>query len=353
MGNLISLPDNTSQCAPPGPPDQFLPPARSITTSPKSALLVENDEALLGFFRDWLGREGYGVRIASDTEEGLRLFRDCGPFNVVLINYFVPPRRDGVIDCLVHQVHGLRLATTIRGIDPWQGIIIVANAFGSAAEMSLPAEVMDIPLLLRIENGQLRGLLGTIEIERAIKTLNKEDLARLRCSAASLVRCLGPAARSRSWSELLWEAEYRTLVGAGDPKTGRHWNPAVSFVQHLSGAMKSIANAWRKEFTRERTFLMSELAIRDPEGLEHSPLDDIPSEDTPADELLIEREAGDRILAMFEEDSESTFVLRGWMEGRRKREILSTYALDEKKFVAAVNRILKRLSGENRGNDER
>jgi CheY-like chemotaxis protein len=349
MGNLISLIDNTSQSAPHGPPVHCLPPTRSITTSPKSALLVEGNKDLLEFFRDWLARAGYAVRIAPSTEEGLRLYRDCGPFNVVFINYFVPPHQGWVTDFLAPQIYGFQLATAIRGIDRSQGIIIVANAFRSAAELSRPPELMDVPVLHDPGNGQLRGLLGKIEIERAIQALSDEDLARLERSAKLLIHCLGPAARCRTWEDLLREAQYRTLVGAADATRGRHWNPEVGFVLHLAGAMKSIASSWRGQFSRERTFSMSEFVICDAAGREHSPLDDIPSGDTPADELLIAREADDRILAMFRDDPESTFVLRGWMEGRRKREILSTYALDEKKFAAAVRRIVKLMGGENRG----
>ena len=62
-----------------------LPPARSINTSAKSALLVESDESLSGFLRRRLKDEGYAVRTASNSEEGLRLYRECAPFNVVLI----------------------------------------------------------------------------------------------------------------------------------------------------------------------------------------------------------------------------------------------------------------------------
>ena len=66
------------------------PEPQSINASGKSALLVEDHESLLSSFKEWLERDGYAVRTASNTKEGLRLYRDCRPFNVVLINYYIP-----------------------------------------------------------------------------------------------------------------------------------------------------------------------------------------------------------------------------------------------------------------------
>src|SRR2546427_12032266 len=59
--------------------------------SPKSALLVENNESLLIFLRTSLKNEGYAVRTAASREEGLRAYGDFAPFNVVPIHYYVPP----------------------------------------------------------------------------------------------------------------------------------------------------------------------------------------------------------------------------------------------------------------------
>src|SRR5437762_6636709 len=125
MGFLLSLSDNT----PPGSPEPSLPPTRSINASPKSALLVESDECLSNFLRRCLKDEGYAVRIASGSEEGLRLYRDFGPFNVVLINYCIPQRKGYGIDPLAPQTKGIELALAIRDIDSSQGIIIAALAF--------------------------------------------------------------------------------------------------------------------------------------------------------------------------------------------------------------------------------
>src|ERR1017187_2749223 len=98
MAHLLSFIDTRPQFeianlpAPSNPPAPPSPPMKSINTSPKSALLVENDQSLLNILRASLKNEGYAVRIAANCEEGLRLYRDFAPFNVVSIDYFVRQR---------------------------------------------------------------------------------------------------------------------------------------------------------------------------------------------------------------------------------------------------------------------
>jgi hypothetical protein len=68
-------------------------PLKSITTAHKSALLVAKHPSLLKFLRRFFEEEEeYTIRTASNSEEGMRLYGDFGPFNVVLIDYDVPQR---------------------------------------------------------------------------------------------------------------------------------------------------------------------------------------------------------------------------------------------------------------------
>jgi len=123
----------------PSTPEPHLPPTKNINASTKTALLVENDESLLSFLRSFLKNDGYAVRTAKNSEEGLRLYRDCAPFNVVLINYCVPPSNEVGIDYLApQQTHGIGLAMAIRQINPSQGIIIAALAYRNAGEVPRP-----------------------------------------------------------------------------------------------------------------------------------------------------------------------------------------------------------------------
>jgi CheY-like chemotaxis protein len=290
--------------------------------------------------------EGYAVRTASNTEEGLRLYRECAPFNVVLIDYFVSPRGGVGIDCLAPQTKSFELAMAIRDINLSQGIIITAFAFRSAGEVPRPPEAMQIPVLIDSNIYQLRGQLERIEIDRAIKTLTSSDLLRLQRFAKFRVRGLGRAASGRDWEDLLGEALYRTLKGTDDTQNGRHWNRKVPFVQHLAGAISSIASLWKRQFKESNTYLISELSVHASEGKERSPFDDVPSGCTPADDRLIERNEEERIASLLQDSPDASQVFRGLADGLKKNEIIARYFLDEKRYVAAVRRIRVRLLAE-------
>jgi len=321
-----------------------LPPTRSITASPKSALLVENDESLSNCFRRHLERDGYVVRTALNTQEGLRLFCDFKPFNVVLIDYYAPRSNGDKIDCLAPQVHGVQLAMAVRNLAPLQGIIIAALDFQGEADVPRPRELMQVSLLTETGNGQLRGLLEKMEVDRAIKALTPPELLKLQKFAERLVRGLGRRARGADWEDLLREAFLRTWIGAESRQNGRHWNKKVDFVRHLTWAMRSICDSWKRQRSNEReTYLISELSTLDAEGRERTPLDYIASRRAPADQQLIDREEEDQVLALFNDDLEAKQVLRGLIDGLTNSQIKEKYRFDEKRYVAITRRIRKLL----------
>jgi CheY-like chemotaxis protein len=318
--------------------------------SPKSALLVENDESLLIFLRTSLTKEGYVVRTAANREEGLCVYRDFAPFNVVLIDYYVPASNGAKIDhWALPQTSGTALAMDIREMNSSQKMIIAAFDYQNAGQVPRPPELMHIPLLIDSRNFQLPRLLEKIEVERAIEALTPSDLLRLQRSADYRVQGLGRAARGRTGEDLLMEAQLRTLIGAGATREGRHWNKHVDFVWHLMGAMRSIASCWKRQFKEEdEPFLISEFQIHDTEGRDHSPIDNVASGDATADQLLIEKDEEVRLLTMFKDDTEGTQVLQGWLDGLTKDEIVLKYGLN-KQYAAVVKRILKLLGRRNGG----
>jgi len=220
--------------------------------------------------------------------------------------------------------------------------------YQTAREVPRPRELMHIPLLIDIS--KLRSLLEKVEVDRMIEMLTTAELPKLQKFADFRVRGLGRAARGRTWEDLLQEAVLRTLIGAEATQKGRHWNKDVDFVRHLTGAMQSISNCWKRQFKETEAYLISEFPRHDAEGQEHSPLDSVASEHAPADQCLIEKDEEDRVLAMFKDDSEATRVLRALLDGLKKNEIKSRYGLDERKYAAAVKRIrVKLLSRRNCG----
>jgi len=358
MGHLLAYIATTT-------PGQFGPDAEStsrstpattsINVSSRSALLVESDKSLLEMLRRYLKEMGYTIRTASNTEEALRLYRDFGQFNVVLIDYYIPENNgiESPIDYCSTQTAGTDLAKTILNIDPYQGILFVASDFQSATDVPRPAELKRIPVLVEISFARLRIALEAIEVVRAVRALTIADQLKLQQVAKLWVRGIGRAASGRDWQDLFQEAVFRTLLGAADAKKGRHWNKKVDLVRHLAEAMRSIANSWKRQFVQEEnTFLSSELQTCDSEGEEYSPLDNMVSAQVLAEDRLIESAEEDRILAALRDDTDASRVLQGCMDGLSKSEILLKYGLDEKRYVATVRRMRLKLLGRRGGDNE-
>jgi CheY-like chemotaxis protein len=320
-------------------------PSTSINTSRLSALLVENDRSLLRkFLMDTLEDKGYTVRTASNTEEGLRLYCDCAPFSVVLIEHCVPRQDKVKPDYCKHQTGGIELAMAILKKNWSQRMILMAFDYGNADEVPRPAELMDIPLVVDIKNFQLQKLLARLRVHQAIEALSSAELLKLQKFAAFRIQGLGRAACGRTWVDLLQEAQLRTLIGAESTIRGRHWNKNVDFVRHLTGVMLSISSSWKRKF-KEEAYLESEVIVLDAEGHELSPIDDIPSADTAADQSLIAKEKEDEVMRVFRADDDATRVLQGLLAGMKKNEIIQKRGISNKEYQAAMKRI--RMIGKN------
>jgi hypothetical protein len=112
MAHLLSFIDTRPQFEIANPPAPPLLRSQSINTAPRTALLVAN-ESLVKLLRRCLEEEGYTIRIASNTEEGRRLYSDFAPFNVVIIEYDAPERNGVQIDVSLPQTSGRKLASDI------------------------------------------------------------------------------------------------------------------------------------------------------------------------------------------------------------------------------------------------
>jgi CheY-like chemotaxis protein len=344
MTHLSSSSCGTASLQPPRPPKPPVPPRgqRSITTCRKSALVVENDASLMRYFLRVFREKGFAVRTASDADEALRLYRECGPFSAVLIDYCLSPKPQVFIDH-AGQTNGVQIAMAIRHINPSQRMLIAAFDYSTEQEVVRPQELKDAQLLIDLCNFRLHGLIERIEIDRAIEELTPADLQRLRWSAGFRIRGLGRAACGRTGSDLLAEALQSTLEGTRRSGEGRRWNKDVDFVTHLMGAMRSISSCWKRKF--DGVFLESEVLVCDIDGHKTSPLDNIPSNEPTPDDRLIEMQDENRIIGMFVNDSHAIWVLRGLFGGLKKSEITQKYGLLEKQYTGAVKRIRLKLLG--------
>jgi len=79
--------------------------------SQRSVLIVDEYDQMLGLLSRWLKAMDYAVVTASTAAEGLRLYRECSPFDVVIISHSL-------------DLNGVKLATDIRKRNQLQKIII-------------------------------------------------------------------------------------------------------------------------------------------------------------------------------------------------------------------------------------
>jgi CheY-like chemotaxis protein len=345
--------------------------SRSALVIAQWSLRDESNKSLMTIIKELFNRAGYVVRSAPDSAEGRRLYDLYKPFDVVLIDYFVPSTDGFKIDYLAPQQEvGTELARVIRDINPSQKVIITAFTYRPEDDVPRPPELMDIPVL--ISTLQLRHLLEKLqywatreEIDQAIAALSPAQWQKLKKFAEWKVRVLGPSARDKG-KDLLQDALLSSFVGAQDNGKGRRWNKRVNFVMHLTGAMRGICSHWKDKFNK-REVLECEAAKCDAEGQELSPLDNLGPggpDDTPnerlrvaaaegfqpaADRRLIAKEEVERIFGMFYVDEHASLVLQGLSEDMKKNQIMKKYELTEKQYDAATKRIRLNLSSRRNG----
>ena len=78
-------------------------------------LVVENDPEIVGIVRDLLERDGHTVITATDSEEGLRLFK-FDPFDVIITDVGTP------------KTDGIEMMRAIKRSDSAVEVIVLADA---------------------------------------------------------------------------------------------------------------------------------------------------------------------------------------------------------------------------------
>ena len=186
-------------------------------------------------------------------------------------------------------------------------------------------------------------MLEKLRVERAIEALTDPEWLKLRRFADFRVLRLGRFARGMTGEDLLSEALLSTLSRVGAKGVGRRWSRRVDFFRHLAEAMRSICNHRRRNGFERATYLASEVVTCNAEGQERSPLENVASGDAATDVSLIARQEVDRLLVMFQKDSEAIAVLRGLLSGMRKKEVMQNHGLAEESYKAAMKRIRSRF----------
>jgi len=108
----------------------LLVPPTPIKGRNKSALVIEHDKSLSRMFKKLLEGEDYVVRTARDGEDAVDLYRNCAPFEVVLVQYLMPRK------------HGIDVALEILEQDPTQPMMIITSDFESEHDVPRRKEFM-------------------------------------------------------------------------------------------------------------------------------------------------------------------------------------------------------------------
>ena len=295
----------------------LLVPPTPMNGRNKCALVIEHDQSLSRMFKKLLECEHYVVRTARNGEDAIDLYRDCAPFEVVLIEYGMPRK------------HGMDVALEILKEDPTQPMIIIASDYRTEAEVPRPKELMHIPLLMDMSNSRLRKLLESIqpwatreEVDKAVELLTTGELLRLKQFGEARVR-FSQGADYRTGEDLLQEALRLMLEG------NRRWNKRVSFETCLTGVIKSISRRRKGD--------------RVTDGEDFSVLDSFEGNSVAADQNLIAKEQVAEVFAEFKDDEEATQVIQGWFDGLKKNGITQKYGLSENQYRGAVKRIRIKL----------
>jgi len=178
------------------------------------------------------------------------------------------------------------------------------------------------------------------DVRRAAESLSPTDAKRLERFAVYRVRGLGRKAMSRDHEDLLREAITSTWIGAEDTSHGRSWRKAeVSFVQHLLGAMRSIASHWKEAFDENEAYLDSEMTIETEEGETRGPIQSAPSGEPSQERVLIAKEELRAISLLFETDIEAALIIEEIKEGWSGPETMRRLGMTRNQYEAAVRRI--------------
>jgi CheY-like chemotaxis protein len=103
--------------------------------SQKSALIIEENDHVLELMVRWLKAMDFAVVTAGTTSEGLRIYRECGPFAAVMMSYTL-------------DLNGVELAMNIRKRSPSQ-YMIITTTYSSEEDLPRPGELAHVPILLK------------------------------------------------------------------------------------------------------------------------------------------------------------------------------------------------------------
>jgi DNA-binding response OmpR family regulator len=130
--------------------------AVSLTMPPTSVLLVEDDDAVRGFFEVSLRNAGFSVRsipLASETFEALR----AGTPDVIVLDLGMPRG----------SLQGMEMLTQLREVEAWRELpVVILSAFGDVVNR-------DVTRRLGVAAVLAKPLLEIEELTRTIREIGQ------------------------------------------------------------------------------------------------------------------------------------------------------------------------------------
>ena len=149
--------------------------ARRRILSQKSVLIIEEEDNVRELVARLLKSMEFAVVTASTTSEGLRIYRECGPFAAVMMSYSLD------LNCV-------ELAMNIRKGSPLQNIIITTT-YSSEEDVVRPSELAHVPILLKpFLRTELRAALDSLPNTVQEQPANYCRQKRRRATAAKRPR---------------------------------------------------------------------------------------------------------------------------------------------------------------------
>jgi DNA-binding response OmpR family regulator len=127
-----------------------------LAMAPNSVLLVEDDDAVRGFFEDALRSAGFAVRsvpLAAETFDALR----AGTPDVIVLDLGMPRG----------SLQGMEMLTQLREVDAWRDIpVVILSAFGDVVNR-------DVTRRLGVAAILAKPLIEVDELMRTIREIGR------------------------------------------------------------------------------------------------------------------------------------------------------------------------------------
>jgi DNA-binding response OmpR family regulator len=116
-------------------------------------LIVDDDEHLLGAYRDYLSESGYEVDCAQELEEAQTLL-EYFPYSVVITDLRLSKLAFGGLDVIKHiREHALRTRVIVLTAYGWPELKLEAAASGADTFLRKPARLKDLGAAVELLTG--------------------------------------------------------------------------------------------------------------------------------------------------------------------------------------------------------